>query len=174
MLLTTVLALFLAQQQDVSLGIGAHFGPDYSAGQYFNATYAHRIKGGERASLHGQVDFLASPNRTANFINPLASRDVASLYLMPGLRVSFNPQARLSPFVLGGAGLAVYEQSQLLQNGTTFPGSRVTRHFGGMFGAGADLKVLRFAGLRFEIKDYYALRHNVTTGVGLHFRWGTR
>lgn len=174
MLLTTVLALFLAQQQDISLGIGAHFGPDYSAGQYFNANYAQRIRQGKRASLHGQVDFLASPNRKANFVNPLATRDVASLYLMPGLRVSFAPEARLSPFVMGGGGLAVYENSQLLQNGQTSSGSRSTNHFGGMWGGGVDLKVLRFAGLRFEIKDYYALRHNVTTGVGLHFRWGTR
>jgi len=105
-------------------------------------------------------------------MNPLGSRDVASLFAMPGLRVSLKPTAKISPFVNGGLGLAVYEESMLLQNGSPFPGSRTSNHFGGMFGGGVDLKVYKFAGLRFEAKDYYAKRHNVALGVGLHFRWG--
>jgi opacity protein-like surface antigen len=174
MLLPLVFALGLAQSQDLTLSLGSHLGQDYKSGMFLGANYAHRIKTNTNLTLSGVVDFVASPNRKADFINPLGSRDVASLFAMPGLRLSFKPDSRLSPFVTGGLGLAVYEQSQLLQNGAPFPGSRVTNHFGGMFGGGVDLKAYRFAGLRFEAKDYYSQRHNILLGIGLHFRFGAK
>jgi opacity protein-like surface antigen len=170
MLLPTLLALTFAQSQDLTLSLGRINSGETSSGNFLAANYAHRLYKG----LSGQIDFLASPNQKFSKANPLGSRDVASLYVMPGLRVSFKPEARLSPFVQGGAGLAVFEQSALLQNGAPFPGNRSTNHFGGMFGGGVDLKVYRFAGLRFEAKDYVSQRHNIALGVGLHFRWGAK
>lgn len=172
MLVPLVLALGLAQSQDVTLSIGSHSGEDYKTGQYFGANYAHRILKRDHASLSGEFSFIASPNRVADFVRPLATRDVASLYAMPGLRVSFRPDERFSPFVAGGLGLAVYERSTLLQNGTPYVGSRVNNRFGGNFGGGMDMKIYKFAGLRFEARDYYAERHNLTVGIGLHLRWG--
>ncbi len=172
MLVPLLLTLTLAQSQDLTLSIGASAGSDFDSGHYFGANYAHRIVKRNSIALSGQIDFLASPNRAANFNNPFGSRDVASLFLMPGLRVSFQPESRISPFVAGGAGLAVYEQSALLQNGNAFPGSRTSNHFGGMYGGGVDVGVYRGFGVRFEVKDYYAQRHNVAAGVGLHLRWG--
>lgn len=174
MLLPLFLAYTLAQSQDLTLSLGSHLGPDYKSGMFLGANYAHRLKANDKIALSGIVDFAASPNRKSNFVNPLGSRDVASLFFMPGLRVSFKPDARLSPFVTGGLGVAAYEQSQLLQNGAPFPGSRDTNHFGGMYGGGVDLKVYRFAGLRFEAKDYYSQRNNILLGVALHFRFGAK
>ncbi|MBM3763559.1 MAG: hypothetical protein FJW36_25415 [Acidobacteria bacterium] len=174
MLLPLVFALGLPQSQDVTLSIGSHMGEDFKSGRYLGVNHAHRIKKTNSLALSGVFDFIASPNRKADFVNPQGSRDVASLFAMPGLRVSFNPKARLSPFVTGGLGLAVYEQSQLLQNAAPFPGSRGTSHFGVMFGGGVDFKVYRFVGLRFDARNYYAQRNNILLGVGLNFRFGAK
>lgn len=172
MLVPIIFALGLAQSQDLTLSLGVVKGGETKPGQYFGANYAHRLVKGEKYAVSGQVDFLASPNQKINRVNPAGSRDVASLYAMPGLRFSFQPEARWSPFVAGGLGLASFEQSALLQNGVAFPGSRVKNQIGGMYGGGVDLKVFRFAGLRFEAKDYIVDGHNFGVGIGLHFRWG--
>lgn len=109
MLLPLVFALGLAQSQDVTLSIGSHMGEDFKSGRYLGVNYAHLIKKTNSLALSGVFDFVASPNRKADFINPQGSRDVATFFAMPGLRVSFKPDARLSLFVTGALWLAVYE-----------------------------------------------------------------
>ncbi len=169
MLIPIVLALTLAQSQDITLSLGALNGPDTKAGLYLGANYAHRIVQRSGMALSGQLDFAASPNRKSSVADPLGSRDVASLYVIPGLRLSFAPNKRFSPFIAGGVGLASYEQSALLQNGQPYPGSRTQNGFAASGAVGMDLRIFRFAGLRFEVKNY---QQNVAAGVGLHFRWG--
>lgn len=172
MLIPIVFALGLAQSQDLTLSLGTLNSSDTKAGQYLGANYAHRIVHSDLLALSGQIDFSASPNRKYSLVNPLGSRDVASLYVIPGLRLSLRPEARVSPFVAGGVGYAAYEQSELQQNGARFTAARNTNHLGGVIGGGMDIKIYRFAGLRFEFKDYISQGHNYAAGVGLHFRWG--
>ncbi len=169
MLIPVVLAMTLAQSQDVTLSLGTLNGPDTKAGMYLGANYAHRIVHRPGMALSGQIDFAASPNRKSSVTDPLGSRDVASLYIIPGMRLSFMPEKRFSPFIAGGVGLASYEQSSLLQNGNPFPGSRTQNDFAASGAIGMDVRIVRFAGLRFELKNY---QKNVAAGVGLHFRWG--
>ena len=171
MLIPVVLALTLAQSQDITLSLGALNGPNTKAGLYLGANYAHRIVHRPGIALSGQLDFAASPNRKSSVLDPLGSRDVASLYVIPGLRLSFMPNKRFSPFIAGGVGLASYEQSALLQNGKPYPGSRAQNDFAVSGAVGMDVHILRFAGLRFEIKNY---QKDVAAGVGLHFRWGAK
>jgi len=172
MLVPITLTLLLAQSQDLTLSLGTARASDADNSHFLAANYAIRLAGGDNFSLSGQFDFAAVPNQKIRRVEPRGSRDFASLYAMPGLRVSFKRGSRLSPFVGGGVGLAVFKQSALLQNGDPFPGSRSSNHFGGFYGGGVDLKLYRFFGLRFEVKDYVSQRHNVAAGVGLHFRWG--
>lgn len=164
--------LLLAQSQDLSLSLGVARATDANSGHTFGVNYGFRLRGNESAAVLAQFDFAAVPNQVIRRANPNGSRDYASLYAMPGLRVQFRPKERLSPFVGAGAGLAVFEQSALLQNGQPFPGARTSRHFGGMVSGGLDWRVYRWAGLRFEVKDYIAVRNNFVASVGLNFRWG--
>ncbi len=146
-----VFAPGLAQSQDLTLSLGVLNSGDTKAGQYLGANYAHRIVHSDHLALSGQIDFGASPDRKYSLVNPPGSCDVASLYVIPGLRPSLRPEARFSPFVAGGVGLAAYEQSELQQNGARFTAARNTNHPGGVTGGGMDIKVYRFAGLRFEL-----------------------
>ncbi len=167
-----LLTLFLAQSQDLSLSLGVARAADANAGHFFGANYALGLHSGQASALFAQFDFVAVPNQVVRLANPSGSRDYASLYAMPGLRLSFRPSQKVSPFVGGGAGLAVFEQSALLQNGQPFPGSRTSSHFGGFLSGGVDLAIYRWSGLRLELKDYIAVRHNFTARIALHFRWG--
>ena len=69
----------LAQSQDITLSLGSLNGPDTQAGLYLGANYAHRIVYRRGMALSGQIDFAASPNRKSSVLDPLGSRDVASL-----------------------------------------------------------------------------------------------
>ncbi len=168
-----LLALFL--QQEVTFSIGAHAGGEKTTAQALQANYAVRLKQGQKASWFAEGHFLASPNRKNSIANPLASRDEAALFLVPGLRVSFAPQSRFSPFVTGGFGLGVFAQSELLQNGAPFPRDRYTRHPAGHFGFGTDIALRPWLALRGDFRDFYSdSRHHFITSIGLQLRLGKR
>ncbi len=171
----SLLLLSLAFQQEATLSLGVHSGENKSNGMTMGANYAVALKKGEKASLFGEVHFVASPNRKNNIVDPRASRDEATLFLTPGLRVSFLPQKRLAPFAAGGFGLGAYEQSQLLQNGDPFPGSRVTKHGAWHYGGGMDVATWKWLAFRGEIRNFYAAgRHNPIASVGFQVRFGKR
>ncbi len=170
-----VLMAILGFQQEVTLSVGAHGGGDKTTNSAWQANYAAGLKKGEKASLFGEVHFLASPNRKNKIANPLASRDEAALFVTPGLRVSFFPKERLSPFVTGGFGLGVYEQSALLQNGAPFPGSRSTKHGAVQYGGGVDVRTLNWLAFCGEFRSFYSGgRNNPTASVGFQLRFGER
>ena len=121
----------LAQSQDITLS--SLNKPNTQAALYLGANYAHRIVYRRGMALSGQIDFAASPNRKPSVLDPLGSRDVASL-----------------------------------PNGAPYSGSRAQNDFAASGGIGMDVHIVRFAGLRFELKNY---RKNVAAGVVLHFRW---
>jgi opacity protein-like surface antigen len=126
-------------------------------------------------NLFGELDFRATPNRKNQKVQPVASRDEASLFLIPGLRLSLLPRSRVSPYLTSGWGLAVLEQSVLLQNGDSFPGSRVTRHLAWQYGSGVDIALWKWLGLRFDLRDFYAdSRHNPILSGGFQLRIRSR
>jgi opacity protein-like surface antigen len=170
-----LLLLAFAMQQEATLSIGSHSGGDKSTAQALQANYAVRLKDGEKVSLYAEGHFVASPNRKNNILNPRASRDEAAIFLTPGLRASFLPKSKISPFVVGGFGLGVYEQSQLLQNGVPFPGSRTTNHGAWHYGVGADFAVRSWLAFRGDFRDFYSdNRHNFITSIGFQLRFGKR
>lgn len=173
--MTFALLALTAFQQEVTLSIGAHGGGDKTTNAAWQANYSVGIRKGEKASLFGEVHLLASPNRKNNLLNPLGSRDEAALFVTPGLRVSFAPKNRVSPFVAAGYGWGSYEQSALLQNGTPFPGSRTTNHGAVQFGGGMDVKTLEWLAFRGDLRNFYSGgRHNPTASIGFQLRFGKR
>ena len=182
----------LAQQHEVGLTLGGLFPQDrgivpntvrLSGGTALQANYGYRLIGG-RTALYGEVHLLANAQRVVGSGNPAATRDVATLYVTPGVRVKFATDALVSPYVAVGGGYALYEQSFFrIDSGP----NRAPRelHRGALdFGGGADVKFWRWIGLRAEIRDFYSGspaynipaitggQHNVVAGGGFVLKWG--
>jgi len=154
------------------------------AGTALQANYGYRLFEGQAAVLYGEVHFLANPQRVVGSINPAATRDVATLYVTPGVRLRFARGAAVSPYVALGGGLAWYEQSFFRIDGGPNRAPRELHHGALDFGAGADLRFWRWIGLRGEIRDFYSGtpaynlsglgggQHNVVAGGGFVLKWG--
>jgi len=160
---------------------GSNSTAQISADRSLGLNYGHRLLGVKVATLYGEVEFVALPNR------PVASgtvvpHDYASLYVTPGLRLKFFPNSRLSPWCAIGGGYALYEESAQLSNGQNTTNKFLNR---GVFeyGGGLDYRLFRFIGLRGEIRDFFSgnpnlnnalssgTQHNVVAsgGIILHF-----
>lgn len=186
-----VLALFCAaagfgqSRQELGLTIGSFGGGDQGVlklgrGTAFQANYAVRLAGTSKVALLGEVHFLANPQRVVSSPEQRATRDVASLFLTPGVRVKFAPQSRVQPYLAAGAGYALFEQSTLDIGGEPNRAPRTINRGAFVFGGGVDFPVRNWFGLRFEVRDFYSGspaygvrtrtsgQHNVVVGGGFY------
>jgi len=172
----TLLAIFLfapalfAQRQELGLMLGGYVPSsrgdiDINGGMAFYANYGIRLKGGERRALFLEVPFVASPQRTIDSANRNVTRDIATLMIAPGLRMKFAPKSRLSPYIAAGGGLAWFEQSTTTLSGARNGAPRNTYTGVFQFGAGADLRVWKWFGLRGEIRDFISGNPSFNTPV---------
>jgi opacity protein-like surface antigen len=152
---------------------------DLSSGVALQANYGYRFLGGKKAALYGEVHMLASPLREVTSATQSLTRDAATLFVTPGIRVKFNGTGFFSPYVVAGGGWALYEQSTMTVGGNPNSAPRTVNHGAFVYGGGVDTKFWRFVGLRAEIRDFYAGgpsyntnlirggQHNVVAGGGL-------
>jgi len=91
-------------------------------------------------------------------------QDYASLHVTPGVRLKLFPGARLSPWVAVGGGYARYEQSAKLSNGQNTTNKFLNR---GVFdfGGGLDYRLLRFLGVRAEVRDFLSGNPNLNVAL---------
>jgi hypothetical protein len=192
--LVVSLSIWIAAAQEVSprheigLTLGGLFGAqrnggstrlDLGSGVALQASYGYRLVGREKVALFGEVHFLANSLREVSSSDRTLTRDAATIFLTPGVRVKFFPNRGVAPFVAVGSGWAVYEQSTYTLNEGSNPASRLVNHAAFDYGGGVDFKFWRFVGLRGEIRDFYAGgpsynttaihggQHNVVAGGGL-------
>lgn len=169
-----------AQRQEVGLTLGRLLSSEQSAagghldlggGTALQANYGFRIIESHVTALFVETHLLASPHRDVRANLPSATRDFAILYITPGLRVKFAPLGRISPYLAVGGGYALYEQSFMTISGQANPAPRHIHRGVVDFGGGVDAAVLRWLGLRFEIRDFYSGKPSLnvlTSGSGLH------
>jgi hypothetical protein len=181
-----------SQSQDLTFSLGGIPGQtrnsraagaaDIAADRSLGINYGHRFVGTRVATLYGEIQFVALPNRPVSASSAIVPHSYASLYLTPGVRVKFFPHARLSPWAAAGGGYALYEESTTLSNGQSVTGKFLNR---GAFeyGGGLDLHLVGFLGLRGEVRDFLsgnpnlnntlnsATQHNVVASGGLVFRF---
>jgi len=111
------------------------------------------------------------------------TRDVATLFVTPGVRVKYLASKRFSPWGAVGDGYALYEQSFYRVDGGSNPAPRFTHHGALQFGGGVDVPVWRWIGARFEVRDFYTCnpsfnipvgggQHNLVAGGGLVLNFG--
>ena len=149
----------------------------------FQVNYGRRFLGSQKAAVYGEVNFVASPLLEISTSVTSAKHDFASLYITPGIRVKFLPGSRLSPYVAAGGGYADYEQSTKGLDGRPTAAPRELARGVFDFGAGFDVKVWHFSGLRGEARDFYSGspnynlasisggQHNVLATGAIVLRW---
>ena len=183
-----------AQRHEVGLTLGVLAAPakhtpggslDVGTGVAFQANYGYRFLAAKKVALSGEVHLLASPLQEIHSLSRTATRDFASLYVVPGLRVKFAPSGRVAPYVTIGGGYALFEQSVNRLDGNVNPAPRFIHRGALAFGGGLDVRVWRFVGARAEVRDFYSGNpafnipgnggglHNVVAGGGLVLRLGS-
>ena len=165
----------LSRSDTPSLGAGS--------GVAFQVNYGRRFLNGKNVALYGEINFLASPLRDVSSSVTAATRNFASLYLTPGIRVKFRPASRVSPYAVVGGGYADYEQSTTRIDGQPNSASRELARGVFDFGAGVDVRVWRFVAIRGEARDFYTGlpgynvaaisggQHNVTATCAFVLQW---
>jgi opacity protein-like surface antigen len=137
----------LSQSDTPSLVVGS--------GVAFQANYGRWFLGSNTVAIYGEINFVASPLRDVSSSVTAATKDFASLYVTPGVRVKFRPAARVSPYAVVGGGYGDYEQSTTRIDGEPNPASRELARGVFDFGAGVDVRVWRIVAFRGEARDFY-------------------
>jgi len=181
-----------ASKQEVGLTLGGLFnrsrsnGPtrlELGPGTALQANYGYRFFERANYAVYGEVHVLANPQRQVTSIDQTLTRDVATIFLTPGVRVKFRPRNKFAPYLAAGAGYAEFEQSDYRLDGKPNQASRELSRGVINVGAGVDMKFWRFVGLRAEVRDFYSAspayntnaigggQHNVVAGGGLLLRF---
>ncbi|MCI0354418.1 MAG: hypothetical protein L0099_05170 [Acidobacteria bacterium] len=136
-----------------------------STGLTFQATYARLLKDTERVGIYFEVPFVATPSTDVASANASVPRNYASLFVTPGVKFKFRPEAKASPFFAVGGGFARFDESSTLVSGGPNLGPRGTTTGVFQFGGGLDVKVFSRISLRGEVRDFYSGRpqFNVST-----------
>ena len=156
---------------------------DPGAGTALGVNYGRRFVSGTKVALYGEVNLLANPQRDVTSNIGSATKNFASLYITPGVRLKFFPTSAISPYAVVGGGYADYEQSTTRLDGQPNSTSRELARGVFDFGAGVDVHVWRWIALRGEARDFYTGspaynvatisggQHNVAIGGGFVVRW---
>ena len=81
---------------------------DLSGGTALQANYGYRFWRNDSVALFAEVHGLANGQRKIDSANPTVTRDLATAYITPGIRVKFAPDAPVAPyFAIGGGFLEV-------------------------------------------------------------------
>jgi hypothetical protein len=169
-----------AQKHDIGLTLGRIGGPvrtspagelSLDSGIALQANYGYRFLLRRSFALFAEVHFLANGQREIRSQNLSATRDVATAYVAPGLRIKLTLSSRISPYLAAGGGYALYEQSHFRIDEQPNPAPRFTHRGAVMFGGGVDVRLLRWLGFRFEARDFYTGNPSfnaVVNSSGLH------
>jgi len=149
-----------AQRSELGLLLGASSprsrtpNLQFTRGTSLYANYGVRLKQWAPAALYFEVPFIATPQHRIESPASSATRDVATIYLTPGLRLKFAHWGRVSPYIAAGAGWALFEHSTTRLDGRPNEAPRTLSRGASNFGAGVDVHLWRFLGVRGEVRDF--------------------
>lgn len=185
--------LLWAQKQEVGLTLGSLLSQDhttarsvpftFSSGTAFQADYEYRVFGRTNYAFYIGAHFLANPQRTVESFDRSLTRDVATIYITPGLMVKLFPTKRVTPWAAVGGGYGDYEQSTQTLDGRLNTAPREIARGVFHYGGGIDVPVWKFIAIRGEVRDFYTGtpaynsgvgggQHNVVAGGGIVLRFG--
>jgi opacity protein-like surface antigen len=127
---------------------------DLGRGTALEFDYGQRLWKNDTFAVLLNVHFLANPQRVVSSLDRTLTRDVATIYAVPGVKIQFRPDSRLRPFVTAGVGYALYEQSLTRIDLVPNPAARLSHKAAFGYGGGADVGVLKWLALRGEYRGY--------------------
>jgi hypothetical protein len=149
----------------IMLAANDHVEPGFWSVRRYQATFAWRALRTDEVNLSVEVPFIASPAFTVTTPGPSLPLEYASLYLTPGVRVTFVPSGPISFFGAIGGGYARYSESTLKADRSANPGQRDTNTGALQLGGGVDVRGFGWLGFRGEVRDVYtgARRFSIPT-----------
>ena len=114
---------------------------------------------------------IATPSLGVKTVGATLPKEYASLYLTPGVRVTFHPERTVSFFGAVGGGYARYSESKLSLDNSPNPLQRDTNTGALQLGAGVNVRGSDWLGLRGEVRDLMTGPRNfsvVTPGERVH------
>ena len=154
----------LIPQRSTSAGQAINFGASIA----FSADYARLIRNG-KTSLFVEFPFVAEPANSVQSANLQSIVSLATIFVVPSVRVNFASGAGISPWLSGGFGYGIREGSEFFGDGRR-NNSRYQSTGAAQFGVGVDvrtpIKVLFPISLRGEVRDYYSVS-NPTFGTAV-------
>jgi len=157
----------LAQSKnEVGLLLGGNIVPtsttnfNIHSGLAYQATYGHRFTGSRPVGWGFEVPFVALPSQDVQSPSPSSPRNYASIFITPGIRVTFVPVAAISPWASVGGGFARFAESTTLVTGAPNTFKTGTNKGALQYGGGVDFKtpfkIPVPLVLRGEIRDFYS------------------
>ena len=127
----------------------------FDRGRTYQATFAWRVWHNDSVRLAIEVPFIATPAFDVTTPGRSLPKEYASLYLTPGVRVTVLADRAVSLFGAAGAGYARYSESKLRVDDSANPAQLDTNTDAIQVGGGLDVRVLRWLGLRGEVRDLW-------------------
>lgn len=149
----------------------------------YEVNYANRLLNGELASLHWELTIVGAPSAGVKSTNLLLPKNYSSLFFTPGLKLKLFPGGGISPYIVGGAGVGRYTQSNTTVGGAPNTGDRANTTWAFNFGGGADFNLLGPVAVRGEVRDFVTgnpsfsspfltdKQHNIFVGGGIVVKW---
>jgi len=109
----------------------------FGSGVTFQATFAHRLARLKTAAIYFELPFATAPNIPVSSDNRAVPANYASLFVTPGVRLKFRPNAKIAPWLAAGGGYARFDESAEQQNGLANPGRIGANRGAAQFGGGA-------------------------------------
>ena len=165
-------------KNEVGLLLGGSIVPNSSgqlninSGLAFQATYAHTFARNTAVGIGLEVPFVALPSQDVQSSSASAPRNYASIFITPGVRVSFLPNSAITPWASVGGGYARFAESTTLVTGAPNTFKTGTNKGALQYGGGADFKtpwkILFPLVFRGEVRDFYSgqPRLNVSRPTG--------
>jgi hypothetical protein len=141
---------------------------DAGSGVAFQVNYGRQLLRADKVAIYGEFNFLASPLREVSSSVSSVTREFATLYLTPGIRVKLFPRSKVSLYAVAGGGYGDYEQSKMRIDGRPNPAPREISRAVVDFGAGVDVWAWRFIAFRGEARDFFtgSPNYNLSTIFG--------
>jgi hypothetical protein len=156
---------FAQGKNEVGLLLGGSIVPTSTSnlgidsGLAYQATYAYRFTGSDGLGWGFEVPFVALPSQDVQSASSVSPRNYASIFITPGVRVTFMPGSSISPWASIGGGYARFAESTTLVTGAQNPLKTGTNKGALQFGGGVDFKtpfrILVPLVLRGEVRDFY-------------------
>jgi len=151
---------------ELGLTLGAVSGPsrtvqgststlNFSNGVALQAVYARKFMAVKYAELSWETLLMVNPRQSVSSTTTSAIDHYGSLVMAPGFRLKFYPEKKLSPWVVGGGGYALYYPGSGSIAGKTLAAISNTNSLALEMGGGMDWIATPKWTLRGEVRDFY-------------------